>query len=75
MTPEELVQHLKEIPAINLSLIQLAWDLVGEDGSIDQERARFRMEEIMLAKGEAIAYAQATHVLVEALQQCLNPDL
>ena len=72
MTPDELVQHLREIPAINLSLIQLAWELVGEDGSIDQEKARFRMEDILLAKGEATAYSQATHVMVEALQQCLS---
>ena len=47
-------------------------ELVGEDGSIDQEKARFRMEDILLAKGEATAYSQATHVMVEALQQCLS---
>lgn len=75
MTPEELVAHLREIPAANLLLIQLAWELAKEDGSIDQDQARFRMEEIMLAKGEAIAYSQATHLMVEALKQCLNPDL
>ena len=72
MTLEELVQYLREIPPANLSLIQLAWELVGEDGSINQEKARFRMEDILLAKGEATAYAQATHLMVEALQQCLS---
>ena len=75
MTPDELALLLKEIPPANLMLIQLAWDLAKEDGSIDQEQARFRMEDIMLAKAEATAYAQATHLMVEALQQCLNPDL
>ena len=72
MTPEGLVAHLREIPAAKLLLIQLAWELAGEDGSIDQEQARFRMEEIMLAKSEATAYSQATHLMVEALKQCLS---
>jgi hypothetical protein len=75
MTPAELVEHLKGVPPARLALIELAWALVGPEGAVDVDQARFHMEELLLAKAEATAYAQATNLLREALQQCLNPDL
>ncbi|MFQ6027689.1 MAG: hypothetical protein ACE5Q6_09375 [Dehalococcoidia bacterium] len=75
MTPDELVEYLKEIPPAHLMLIDLAWELVGPDGAIDLNQTRYRMEDILMAKGEATAYAQGTHLMVEALKRCLKPDL
>jgi hypothetical protein len=75
MTPEELVAYLKEIPPAHLMLIDLAWELVGPDGTVDLNLARYRMEDILIAKGEVTAYARGTHLMVEALEQCMKPDL
>ena len=78
MTPAKLVQHLKQVPPKHLQIITLAWELVGPDGpdsiGVDPERARFRIEDLMLAKAEATTYAQATLRMREALYRCLQPD-
>jgi len=57
---------------VELDLIQLAWELVGEDGRLDLDLLRFRMEDINLAEREADAYAHGTFVMREALKQCMN---
>ncbi len=72
MTPAELVESLKDIPAVELELIQLAWDLLDENGQLDLDKLRFRMEDINLAEPEASAYARATYLMREALKQCMN---
>jgi hypothetical protein len=72
MTPDELVEYLKAIPPAHLMLIDLAWELVGPDGAVDLNQARYRMEDIIIARGEATTYAQGTHLMVEALKQCLS---
>ena len=74
MTPGELAEALKQVPPKHLQLITLAWELVGEDGLVDIHKARYRMEDIVVAKGEATGYAQATHQMLEALKQCLKSD-
>ena len=71
MTPGELAEALKEVPPKHLQIITLAWELVGEDGEVDLEKTRYRMEDVLLAKNEATGYAQATHQMLEALKQCL----
>ena len=74
MTPAQLAQHLKAVPPKHLQIIALAWELVGPDGKVDPERARFHIEYLMLAKAEATTYAQATLRMREALHRCLQPD-
>ena len=74
MTPAELVEYLKQVPPKHLQIITLAWELVGPDGKVDPEGARFRIEDLMLAKSEATTYAQATLRMREALDRCLQPD-
>jgi hypothetical protein len=68
----ELVEHLKLVPPKDLAIITLAWELVGPDGQIDLQLVQFRIEEVMLARDEAVAYAQASQRMVEALKQCLS---
>ena len=72
MTPSELAEALKQVPPKHLQIITLAWELVGEDGEVDLEKTRYRMEDVLIAKNEATAYAQATHLILEALKQCLS---
>lgn len=72
MTPEELAEVLKQVPPAHLQIITLAWELVGEDGRVDIEKTRYRMEDILLARGEATSYAEGTHRMVEALKLCLS---
>ncbi len=72
MTPAELVEYLKDLPAVELELIQLAWDLMDENGQLDLDKLRFRMEDITLAEREADAYAHGTFVMREALKKCMN---
>lgn len=71
----ELVEALKQIPPKHLAIITLAWELVGADGNIDLNQVQFRIEEVMLARDEAVAYARATQQMVEALKLCLKPVL
>lgn len=72
MTPSELVEHLKELPAVELMIIPLAWELLGEDGRIDDEKVRFSLETIAVARDQVIAYAHNTYQLTEALKKCLE---
>jgi hypothetical protein len=68
----ELVEHLKRVPPKDLAIITLAWELVGPEGQIDVNQVQFRIEEVMLARDEAVAYTRATQRMVEALKQCLS---
>ena len=72
MTPAELVQHLKQVPPKHLQIITLAWELVGDDGEVDLEKTRYRMEDVVIAKNEATGYAQATHRRRRPAEQLLG---
>ena len=67
MKPEDLVRILSEMPAVRLRLIDLAWEMVGEDGSLDQEKMTFYAMEISDAIKEAEEYAEATKGVVNWL--------
>lgn len=62
-----LVEILKGVPQYPLRLIELAWKLVGDDGSIDTNRLAFHSKEIGEAISEAEAYQEATREAVRCL--------
>lgn len=63
----DLIGALKMVPEFRLRLIELAWELTGDDGSLNLERVAFRGEELTEAVAEAKAYAQATREAVQCL--------
>ena len=67
MDAYDLIRVLKEVPECRLRLIELAWETVGDDGSIDPEKLGFRRKELEEAIAEAEAYAKATRGAVQCL--------
>lgn len=63
-----MIDALKGVPEARLRLLELAWELVREDGSLDPERASFLAREIEEAIAEAQAYAQSTREAVRCLK-------
>lgn len=55
----EFIRALREVPEERLRLIELAWELVGEDGNLDCGKAVFHSQELEEALAEAQAYVQA----------------
>ena len=69
MTGHDITQALRRVPEVRLRLLELAWEVVKEDGSIDHERAAELALEVEQAIGEARAYSRATQEAVWALRQ------
>lgn len=67
MTPLDLVRILSEVPTKRLALLDLVWELVGDNGEIDPEKAVFHAEELQLAIQEAQAARHENHKLMEEL--------
>lgn len=65
---EDLVRIFLELPERELQIIDLAWKVANEDGSIDQTRALIFMDDIEQARQEARSYATATERAVWALR-------
>jgi hypothetical protein len=65
----DLVAILREMPPVRLRLIDLAWQVVGEDGSLDSEKITFYAKELTEAIKEAEAYAKATKEAVQCLTE------
>lgn len=59
-----LIRILKAVPEKRLRLIELAGEVVGEDGQVDPVKAGFLEQEISQACEEAEAYSQATRRVV-----------
>ncbi len=59
-----LIRVLLTVPEKRLRLIELAGELVGEDGQVDPVKAGFLDQEISQAIDEAEAYSQATRRVV-----------
>ena len=72
MTPADLVAILKTVPEARLRVIQLAWELAGPDGALDEAKAVPRMGEIRDACQEVADYAEATKKLAGNLKACLR---
>lgn len=67
MNSIDMVKVLKGVPECRLRLIELAWNLAREDGSIDSDRLAFYSKEIGEAISEAEAYRDATREAVRCL--------
>ena len=55
----DITETLKSVPKVELKIIQLTWELIGEDGRIDMLKASFRTTEVNSALDEAEAYAHS----------------
>ena len=60
MDTQDLVRLLKEVPECRLRIIELTWEVVGNDGSLDAKKLAFRSKELKEALAEAEAYGEAT---------------
>ena len=69
MDTVNLVRILREVPQFNLRLPKLAWEVVGEDGTLDMEKVTFYAKEISGAIKEAEAYSDATKEVLNCLIQ------
>jgi len=67
METDNLIEALKQLPGVRLRLIDLAWEVAQDDGSIDVEQLLFKGKELEEATCEAKAYAYATRKAVSCL--------
>jgi hypothetical protein len=72
MDPGDLARILSELPPVHLRLVDLAWQVVGEDGSLDQEKIAFYAKELTDAVKEAEAYTEATKEAVQCLMELVR---
>jgi hypothetical protein len=72
ISQERLLELLRELPAVHLELLDLAWKLVGEDGELDPQKIAFHYTEIEKAIGEAESYTKATKEMVQCLTNLLR---
>ncbi len=65
----DLVQALRGVPARRLRLIDLARQVVRDDGSLDSAQLAFRQKELEEAIAEAQAYVAMTGEVVQCLRE------
>jgi len=65
---DNLVEALKQVPEVRLRLIDLAWQVTKDDGSIDADHLLSMSKELEEATHEARAYAEATRKAVSCLR-------
>ena len=68
-----VIQALEDVPEKRLKLIDLAWELLDEEGKIDYKKVVDRLPDINLAVAEADAYAGATETAINALRKLTWP--
>lgn len=66
---DNLVNVLKQLPEVELRLIDLAWQVAKDDGSIDMEQVLQKAKEVDDAVAEAKAYADSTRKAVSCLMR------
>jgi hypothetical protein len=67
-----LVELLKNLPEVHLELLDLTWQLTGEDGVLDPQKISFHYTEMEKAIAEAENYARATREMVGCLTRLLR---
>ena len=67
----DIVDHLLEIPEFHLRLIPLAWELVNDDGSLDDQKVLYHQAELQQAIDEMEAYVREAAKAVECLKLLL----
>ena len=69
MEAKDLIRVLREVPEVNLRLIDLAREVIRDDGSMDYNRLPFVSGELQEAVSEARGYAAGTEGAVWALKR------
>jgi len=72
MDNNDIIRVLKRVPEFKLRLIDLAWRVVREDGSIDPEKLLAHEKELEEYTAEAEAYAQYTQEAVRCLRSLVR---
>jgi hypothetical protein len=67
-----LVEILKDLPAVHLELLDLAWQLTGENGALDPQKISFHYTQMEKAIAEAESYTRATKEMVGCLTRLLH---
>lgn len=71
MDTHDLIRVLKEVPECRLRLIELAWDLVREDGTVDNKKVAFYAKELEEGLKEAESYVRVTADAIRCLKTLL----
>ena len=64
-----IIEALKQVPEVRLRIIELAWQVTGEDGSLDVQKMLFHNKELEGAVSEARAYSSATREAARCLRE------
>jgi len=64
-----LIESLKSLPEVSLSLLVIAREAVKEDGSLNEEYLAFHHKEVLEAKDEAEAYMAEVQRAARSLQE------
>jgi hypothetical protein len=67
-----LVELLKNLPDVHMELLDLTWQLTGEDGALDPQKISFHYIEMEKAIAEAESYSRATREMVQCLTRLLH---
>ena len=68
MNPQDLIEVLKTVPEKRLKLVELSWQVVKEDGGLDQNKLASLAQELELAIEEAQGYSAATEKALWSLR-------
>ena len=69
MTPEDLIRALQEVPEKRLSILELAWETVDDNGKLDPDKVIRLAAELGAAFEEARAYTRETEKVRWGLRQ------
>ncbi|MBA7599116.1 hypothetical protein ES703_06143 [subsurface metagenome] len=64
-----IIEALKQVPEVRLRIIKLAWQVTGEDGSMDAGQMLFHIKELEESVSEAQAYSSATREAARCLRE------
>ena len=71
VSPQQLVDVLRQVPEARLRVFELAENLVNAEGELDVDQAGLHQPEIALALAEADAYVHATRQAIQALRRLM----
>lgn len=64
-----IIEELKLLPEVKLQILALAWEVIGEDGTVDYEKLVSLAREQDQAVKQARAYARSTEEAVNCLRE------
>ena len=72
MTQERLLEILRELPTVRMELIDLAWELIDDNGRLDETKVAFHFTEVERASAQAQEQARTTGELIRSLGNLLR---